>query len=201
VTGGNYNVTLPDNLAPGGYLIRNEIIGLQNAMAPGGAEFFPSCTQLRIIGNDTGVPGPNDTVPIPGAYNATDPGILFDAYTDPNTPYVFPGPPIATLVNATSEMEGTTGPAFPAAQTEEKPLSSSPNSAPAYGPMPPIADSAPSDPSPPPVQMNGQPLASVPDLTPAAAAGPPVVDELPVLPILAERERHFHSRVIRPASH
>ncbi|EED77842.1 predicted protein, partial [Postia placenta Mad-698-R] len=76
--GSNFNVTLPDNLAPGGYLLRNEIIGLQNAMTPGGAEFFPSCTQLRVIGNATGVPPTNDTVLLPGAYSATDPSILVD---------------------------------------------------------------------------------------------------------------------------
>ncbi|OSX62807.1 glycoside hydrolase family 61 protein [Postia placenta MAD-698-R-SB12] len=98
--GSNFNVTLPDNLAPGGYLLRNEIIGLQNAMTPGGAEFFPSCTQLRVIGNATGVPPTNDTVLLPGAYSATDPSILVDAYTNPNASYVFPGPPIATLMNA-----------------------------------------------------------------------------------------------------
>ena len=47
-------------------------------MAPGGAEFFPSCTQLRILGNGSEVPAPNSIVRFPGAYNATDPGILFD---------------------------------------------------------------------------------------------------------------------------
>lgn len=99
-----------------------QIIGLQNAMTPGGAEFFPSCTQLRVIGNATGVPPTYDTVLLPGAYSATDPGILVDvsrpircrfhtrlcvdacgaaqAYTNPNASYVFPGPPIATLMNA-----------------------------------------------------------------------------------------------------
>ncbi|PCH34798.1 hypothetical protein WOLCODRAFT_78764 [Wolfiporia cocos MD-104 SS10] len=105
--GQNFNVTIPHNLAPGGYLIRNEIIGLQNAMAKGGAEFFPSCTQLQIIGDGTAVPAPNDTVAFPGAYNATDPGIIVDVYTDPNTTYTFPGPPIATFVRMTSQQNNT----------------------------------------------------------------------------------------------
>lgn len=47
-------------------------------MAPGGAEFFPSCTQLRVLGNGTEIPAPNSTVSFPGRYNATDPGILYD---------------------------------------------------------------------------------------------------------------------------
>lgn len=47
-------------------------------MAHGGAEFFPSCTQLLILGNGTEVPAPNSTVRFPGAYNETDPGILVD---------------------------------------------------------------------------------------------------------------------------
>ncbi|TFY57555.1 hypothetical protein EVJ58_g6952 [Rhodofomes roseus] len=107
--GDAYNVTIPAGLKPGAYLIRNELIGLQNAMAPGGAEFFPSCTQLRILGNGTEVPAPNNTVRLPGAYNVSDPGILFDAYTDPDKPYVIPGPRIATFVNVTSpdEANGT----------------------------------------------------------------------------------------------
>ncbi|KZT04041.1 lytic polysaccharide monooxygenase [Laetiporus sulphureus 93-53] len=105
--GAKFNVTIPDGLAPGPYLFRNEMIGLQNAMAPGGAEFFPSCTQLQITGNGTGVPALNDTVAFPGAYSPTDPGILFDAYDNPNAAYIFPGPPIVTLTNVTAP-ENTT---------------------------------------------------------------------------------------------
>ncbi|KAG2087910.1 glycosyl hydrolase family 61-domain-containing protein [Suillus discolor] len=40
------NVTIPNTLAPGNYLLRSEIISLRLAMSPGGAEFYPACIQL-----------------------------------------------------------------------------------------------------------------------------------------------------------
>ncbi len=43
-------------------------------MSDGGAEFYPSCTQVRISGNGNGAP--NATVTFPGAYSDTEPGIL-----------------------------------------------------------------------------------------------------------------------------
>ena len=71
--GASFDVTLPQNLAPGGYLIRHEIIALHLAEQIGGAEFYPMCTQVTIGGNGNGVPSP--TVSFPGAYSDTDPGI------------------------------------------------------------------------------------------------------------------------------
>lgn len=73
VDGKSFSVTLPDNLAPGDYLIRHEIIALHLAQSEGGAEFYPSCTQIRIGGSGTGTP--DNTVAFPGAYNDDDPGI------------------------------------------------------------------------------------------------------------------------------
>ncbi|KAJ3551901.1 hypothetical protein NM688_g4443 [Phlebia brevispora] len=77
MNGDAYEVTLPQNLAPGGYLIRHEIIALQLATSLGGAEFYPMCTQVMIGGSGNGVPSP--TVSFPGAYSDNDPGIF-----DPN---------------------------------------------------------------------------------------------------------------------
>jgi hypothetical protein len=73
VTGAPYQLTLPENLSPGGYLLRHEIIALQLAVSVGGAEFYPSCTQLLVGGSGNGQP--NATVTFPGAYSDTDPGI------------------------------------------------------------------------------------------------------------------------------
>ena len=69
-------VQLPSNIAPGEYLIRHEIIALHTAMTLGGAEFYPSCAQLKVSGSATGKPA--KTVSLPGAYKDTDPGILVD---------------------------------------------------------------------------------------------------------------------------
>ncbi|TFL07745.1 glycoside hydrolase [Pterulicium gracile] len=86
--------TIPYDLAPGEYLIRNEIIALHNAMSVGGAEFYPSCTQIRVDGNGSG--RPSNTVTFPGGYSANDKGLVFDAYTPGAGTYTFPGPAIAS---------------------------------------------------------------------------------------------------------
>ena len=51
-----------------------QLIALQIAVSLGGAEFYPSCTQVRVSGSGNGAP--NSTVSFPGAYSDTDPGIL-----------------------------------------------------------------------------------------------------------------------------
>src|ERR1700722_126972 len=79
VDGWTSNVTLPLNIKPGEYLLRHEIIALHLATSIGGAEFYPSCTQLNIGGNGTDVPSPDELVTFPGGYSDTDPGIY-----DPN---------------------------------------------------------------------------------------------------------------------
>ncbi|KAJ7366865.1 glycoside hydrolase family 61 protein [Mycena albidolilacea] len=97
-SGASATLSLPSNLAPGNYLLRHEIIALQNGGSQGGAEFYASCSQLRVGGSGTGAPTSSDLVKIPGAYSATDPGILVDVYSNPNAPYTFPGPPIASFI-------------------------------------------------------------------------------------------------------
>jgi hypothetical protein len=67
-------VVLPQNLAPGGYIVRHETVSLHLAGSVGGAEFYPSCLQLRVTGNGNGVP--DQTVRFPGAYNENDPGLV-----------------------------------------------------------------------------------------------------------------------------
>jgi hypothetical protein len=69
-------VSLPRTLAAGNYLVRHEIIGLHIATTQGGAEFYPSCAQLSVGGNQKGAPSPNELVSFPGAYKDTDKGIL-----------------------------------------------------------------------------------------------------------------------------
>lgn len=75
VAGGPANVTLPANIAPGNYIIRHEIIALHLANEMGGAEFYPSCSQLNITGGGAGAPAPAELVALPGAYADDDPGI------------------------------------------------------------------------------------------------------------------------------
>lgn len=102
VQGDLASTRIPSTLAPGNYIIRHEIIALHLAnTGPGKAEFYPSCSQLRIGGNGTGVPQATDLVNIPGAYKDSDPGLFVkDLFNDPNAEYIFPGPPIAKLVSS-----------------------------------------------------------------------------------------------------
>lgn len=69
------NITLPSNLAPGNYLLRHEIIALHLANTMGGAEFYPSCSQIIVGGSGTGKPSDDELVSLPGAYSDNDPGI------------------------------------------------------------------------------------------------------------------------------
>ncbi|KAK0437791.1 glycoside hydrolase family 61 protein [Armillaria borealis] len=97
VNGQAAEVTLPSNLAAGNYIIRHEIIALQNGQAEGGAEFYASCTQLKVGGSGTGTPPSSDLVQLPGAYSDTDPGILVDVYSNTKASYTFPGPAVVDL--------------------------------------------------------------------------------------------------------
>ncbi|KAL4063407.1 glycoside hydrolase family 61 protein [Scleroderma yunnanense] len=93
------SVTIPSTLAAGDYLLRSEIISLQNAMSEGGAEFYPSCIQLTVGGSQTGGPTSSETVTFPGGYTDTEAGILTpDIYNTPVN-YTFPGPPVAAFVS------------------------------------------------------------------------------------------------------
>ncbi|KAG6333736.1 hypothetical protein ID866_5349 [Astraeus odoratus] len=102
MTGSPTNVTLPSDLAPGEYLIRHEIIALHLATTLGGAEFYPSCTQVKILGDQTGTPTSSEEVTFPGGYSDTDPGIYDPTVFDTPVQYTFPGPPIATFVTSGS---------------------------------------------------------------------------------------------------
>ncbi|KAI0757721.1 glycosyl hydrolase family 61-domain-containing protein [Daedaleopsis nitida] len=115
--GDSYSLNLPDNLAPGDYLIRHEIIALHLAVTKGGAEFYPSCTQVRIGGNGNGTPSSDETVTFPGGYSDTDPGIFDPTVFDSDSKYVFPGPPISKLAATDGESSApvTASAAFPSA--------------------------------------------------------------------------------------
>jgi hypothetical protein len=78
VDGSPASVTLPSTLAPGNYLLRSEIVALQNGMFPGKSEFYPSCAQLKVSGSGSGAPAASELVSLPGAYKPTDAGIKVD---------------------------------------------------------------------------------------------------------------------------
>ncbi|KAJ7936755.1 glycosyl hydrolase family 61-domain-containing protein [Mycena leptocephala] len=100
------NVTIPQSLKAGNYLLRHEVIALHMAQLLGGAELFPSCVQLAVTGDGTRELTGNEHANFPGAYMPTDPGLFVDVYTNfQGDKYQFPGPPVATF-SSISEYRG-----------------------------------------------------------------------------------------------
>ena len=97
MNGNPASLTLPTQVAPGDYLVRHEIIALQGAVDLGGAEFYVSCTQIRVGGSQTGTP--NQTVSFPGAYTDNEPGIYDMSVYSSGVPYIFPGGPVSNLAS------------------------------------------------------------------------------------------------------
>ncbi|KAK0706225.1 glycoside hydrolase [Lasiosphaeria miniovina] len=80
---------IPAALPSGKYLVRVESIALHLAQNVGGAQFYISCGQVDVMGGGSGVPGP--LVAFPGAYKASDPGLIWPN-SPPRTSYTAPGP-------------------------------------------------------------------------------------------------------------
>jgi cellulase len=93
---GKLDVKIPASLAAGDYLLRAEVIALHTASSSGGAQFYMSCYQLTVTGGGSLSPA---TVQFPGAYKASDPGILINIHATMSK-YVAPGPAVIS--------EGTT---------------------------------------------------------------------------------------------
>ncbi|PGG98856.1 hypothetical protein AJ80_09452 [Polytolypa hystricis UAMH7299] len=90
---GKWTVQIPSSIANGEYLIRQEIIALHSAYAPGGAQFYVGCAQISVTGGGSASP---PTVKIPGVYDANHPGITISIYNSKGDPYPesyeIPGP-------------------------------------------------------------------------------------------------------------
>lgn len=87
------DVVIPKNMPSGKYLIRVESIALHQAQSVGGAQVYLSCAQVEVTGGGSGTPGP--LVSFPGAYKASDPGLIWSYYPVP-TSYTAPGPAVWT---------------------------------------------------------------------------------------------------------
>ncbi|KAH6684371.1 glycoside hydrolase family 61 protein [Halenospora varia] len=89
---GKRSFKVPSNIAPGNYLLRAEAIALHAAQSSGGAQLYMTCFQINVSGSGTANP---TGVKFPGAYKATDPGILINIYNT-ITNYIIPGPAVYT---------------------------------------------------------------------------------------------------------
>ncbi|KAF5093889.1 hypothetical protein D0Z03_002256 [Geotrichum reessii] len=84
----SYSLTIPEDIAPGNYLIRHELLALHSAFNELGAQFYPMCANLKISGSGTANP---PGVKFPEAYPKNDAGILVNIYNG-LTSYKIPGP-------------------------------------------------------------------------------------------------------------
>lgn len=169
---GIFEAKIPNDLAPGNYLIRAELIALHEGFQLGGAQPYIHCSELTITGSGTSIPSTN-LVQFPGAYQATDPGIYFNIYNGIKS-YPIPGPPVyisgavasststsSTSSSTTGRVAGTTG-RFAAATTGRAAAATTGSKAPT--PAPTSAPAPVPTPAPTPVP--------VPTPTPAPTPAP-----------------------------
>ncbi|KAK4456821.1 glycosyl hydrolase family 61-domain-containing protein [Cladorrhinum samala] len=87
---GKRSFKIPSKIPAGDYLVRAEAIALHTAGQSGGAQFYMSCYQVRVSSSGGGqLPA---GVSLPGAYKASDPGILVDIWKNGFSQYTIPGP-------------------------------------------------------------------------------------------------------------
>ncbi|KAM7202220.1 family 61 putative glycoside hydrolase [Rhypophila sp. PSN 637] len=86
----SYTANIPKCIPSGEYLLRIQQIGIHN---PGAApQFYISCAQVNVAGGGNASPGP--LVSIPGAFKASDPGLVANVYNGGANSYVVPGPKV-----------------------------------------------------------------------------------------------------------
>ncbi|KAM3064799.1 hypothetical protein ACMFMG_008720 [Clarireedia jacksonii] len=95
-----WTVTIPSDLAAGGYVMRHEIIALHSAESANGAQNYPQCINLDVTGS--GSLAPEGTLG-EALYTPTDPGILVNIYAAISS-YKIPGP---AMYNATGSASAT----------------------------------------------------------------------------------------------
>ncbi|WQF81244.1 Putative auxiliary Activity family 9 [Colletotrichum destructivum] len=157
---GKQSFTIPSDIAPGDYLLRAETVALHAAGSANGAQYYMSCYQLKIEGTGTAKP---EGVSFPGAYKATDPGLLINIYNT-ITDYVIPGP--AVYGGGSGSGSGSGSAPAPSAPAASAPAASAPAAAPTSAP--PAASSAAAAPT----TLVTKPASSAPAAAPTAPASP-----------------------------
>lgn len=97
--GNSWLVQIPEDLKPGNYVLRHEIMALHSAGQANGAQAYPQCFNLKVEGSGSNLPS---GVPGTELYKATDAGILFDIYKN-DISYPVPGP--ALIAGAASSIQ------------------------------------------------------------------------------------------------
>ncbi|KAF7853253.1 hypothetical protein EAF04_010755 [Stromatinia cepivora] len=103
----SWSVTIPESLAPGGYVLRHEIIALHSAQQANGAQNYPQCVNLWVSGTGTATPAASDTTLGTALYTENGPGVSVDIYASLAS-YDVPGPTQWASATA-SIVQGTSG--------------------------------------------------------------------------------------------
>jgi cellulase len=88
--GNSWTVTVPEDIAPGQYVLRHEIIALHSAQDANGAQNYPQCINIEVTGSGTAEPA---GVAATELYTAKDAGISLSIYNG-LTDYEIPGPAV-----------------------------------------------------------------------------------------------------------
>ncbi|KAH8119241.1 glycosyl hydrolase family 61-domain-containing protein [Phellopilus nigrolimitatus] len=92
--------TIPQALAPGQYVMRNEIVALHSSPP----QYYPSCTQVNVSGDGNAQPSSSEIVAIPGLYN----GVQFpDIWTQTFDTWDAPGPPVVSFADNSGNGENS----------------------------------------------------------------------------------------------
>ncbi|KAG8796560.1 hypothetical protein FRC12_019067 [Ceratobasidium sp. 428] len=90
--GKTYTLTLPSDLPSGDYIMRHELIALHFAEKKDGAQFYPSCIQMRVSGGSAAKAISAQTVSFPGGYTPNDKSLFVPDLHKNTFTYTFPGP-------------------------------------------------------------------------------------------------------------
>ncbi|KAJ2834840.1 hypothetical protein GGI24_000205 [Coemansia furcata] len=108
---GQLVVSMPNDLPVGEYIFRNEVIDLTYAGKTSGdnptmgAQFYADCLKYSVTGGKNQKPVTTGLVSFPGAYLATDQGLLLNLTADGKPPggkYTVPGPALHKQPNPAS---------------------------------------------------------------------------------------------------
>ena len=88
----SWNVTIPGCLEAGEYLVRHETIALSDCKTVGRCQFYPSCTQVKVLGGGGYVVPASGLSALPGVY--TSQNVMWDTNTQMPADYVIPGPAV-----------------------------------------------------------------------------------------------------------
>lgn len=87
---GHLTVTIPQDLAPGAYLVRPVVLALHQAdKTPPNPQFYPGCAQIFLTSDGTAQP--KDTVSIPGYVSFKDPAMTYHVWETPLKPFQWYG--------------------------------------------------------------------------------------------------------------